>query len=112
PVTTLAPTLIVLAPISPAVVRSRSVITGASSTSPTPTRESIPVVIVLPAPAAMARSPPTTLLRSPTLTVRAAITAYCGTVGTGTVNAADARSPSGNRSLQPAAPARPGNSII
>src|SRR6185503_705267 len=89
PVTTLTPTLIVLAPISPALVRSRNVITGASNTSPTPTRESVPVVIELVAPAATPRSPPVTLLRSPMLAVRAASTANCVTFGTGTVRGAN-----------------------
>jgi len=103
-VTTLTPTLIVVAPISPAFVRSRSVMTGASNTSPTPTRESLPVVIELVAPAATPRSPPTTLLRSPMLTVRDASTANWVTVGTGTVRAAVEFSPSGTSLRQPKAP--------
>ena len=91
PVTTLVPTLIVLAPISPAVVRSRRVMTGASRTSPTPTLESKPVVSEFVAPAATPRSPPLTWLRSPTLTVRLASTANCVTGGTGTVSASRRR---------------------
>src|SRR5204863_1859168 len=95
PVVTLAPTVIWLAPSSPAIVRSRSVMTGASSTSPTPARESAPAVNEFVAPAATPRCPPMTLLRSPMLTERAASRANWVTGGTGTVSAAAAPSPSG-----------------